>query len=143
MPERRSRISFSRSIMELVGIVFLRFRPIPRAWAVWLVAVNAASVLFLSHREAQIVLGAVGAAVLMQALIYQRKGFVRLLGVTHVLWLPMLVWTAARFSAISAEDRSFRGWLVVLMATNALSLVIDVWDAVRFLRGERNPHYAW
>ena len=143
MSTKQSRISLLRSILEIFGIVFMRFRPIQRVWVIWLVAVNAASVLFITHIEAQIALGAVSTAVLMQALIYQRKRFVRILGVTHVLWLPMLVWMATRFPAIPVEEHSFRGWLVALMVTNVVSLAIDAWDAIRFLRGERNPHYAW
>lgn len=143
MSAEPSRITFSRSLQELLGIVFLRFPPLQRAWVTWLVVVNAASLLFLRHLEAQVALAAVGAAVLMQALIYQRKRFVRVLGVTHILWLPMLVWMATRLPAIPAQEQTFRLWLVVLMATNLLSLVIDTWDAVRFLRGERTPPYAW
>lgn len=143
MSTKQSRISLLRSILEIFGIVFMRFRPIQRVWVIWLVAVNSASVLFITHIEAQIALGAVGTAVLMQALIYQRKRFVRILGATHVLWLPMLVWMATRFPAIPAEEHSFRSWLIALMVTNVVSLVIDAWDAIRFLRGERNPHYEW
>jgi hypothetical protein len=99
--------------------------------------------LFIGHIEAQIALCAVGAALLLQALIYQRKRFVRILGATHVLWLPMLAWISTRLPAIPAEEHSFRIWLYALMATNGLSLVIDAWDAIRFLRGERNPPYTW
>jgi hypothetical protein len=79
----------------------------------------------------------------VQALIYQRKRFVRILGATHVLWLPMLAWMLTRLPAIPAEDLGFRIWLIALMATNGLSLVIDAWDSIRFLRGERNPTYVW
>jgi len=85
----------------------------------------------------------VGTAVLMQALIYNRKRFVRILGVTHVVWLPMVVWMAFRLPAIPADEHSLRCWLVTLMVTNVVSLGIDAWDAVRFLRGERSPYYAW
>jgi hypothetical protein len=143
MSAKHSRITFLRSILEIFGIAFLRFPPIQRGWVSWLVAVNAASVFFVSHIEAQVALVAVGAAVLMQALIYQRKRFVRILGVTHVLWLPMLAWMLMRLPAIPAEEHSFRIWLTALMATNGFSLLIDTWDLTRFLRGERNPPYAW
>lgn len=132
-----------RSVFELFGIVLVRFRPAQRIWGTWLVAVNAASLLFIQHMEAQVALGAVGVAVLGQALIYQRRRFIRLLGVTHALWVPMLAWMALRVDSIPKEDRGFRTWLVVLIATNAVSLVIDAWDATRFLLGERRPYYAW
>lgn len=137
------RIGMLRSVFELFGIVLVRFRPAQRIWGTWLVAVNAASLLFIQHMEAQVALGAVGVAVLGQALIYQRRRFIRLLGVTHALWVPMLAWMALRVDSIPKEDRGFRAWLVVLIATNAVSLVIDAWDATRFVLGERRPYYAW
>jgi hypothetical protein len=143
MPIKQSRISVTRSAMELFGITFMRFRPIPRAWVTWLVAANSAALLFIGHVEAQVTLGAVAVAVLAQALIYQRLRFTRILGATHVLWVPMLAWMATRLPAVPADERGFRAWLALLMATNALSLVIDAWDAIRFVRGERAPHYAW
>jgi hypothetical protein len=137
------RIGMLRSVFELFGIVLVRFRPAQRIWGTWLVAVNAASLLFIQHTEAQVALGAVGVAVLGQALIYQRRRFIRLLGVTHALWVPMLAWMALRVDSLPKEERGFRVWLVMLIATNAVSLVIDAWDATRFVLGERRPYYAW
>jgi hypothetical protein len=99
--------------------------------------------LFIQHIEAQVTLGAVGVAVIAQALIYQRKGFIRLLGVTHVLWVPMLTWIALRLDTLPKEEAAFHVWLITLIATNAVSLAIDAWDATRFVLGERRPYYVW
>ncbi len=142
-PAHRSAIGLFGSVYELFGIVLMRFRPLQRTWGTWLIVVNAASLLFIRHVEAQVALGAVGVAALAQSLIYQRKGFIRLLGVTHVLWIPMLVWMALRLDAVPRDEVAFHGWLVALIVTNAFSLVIDAWDATRFVRGERRPHYVW
>ena len=143
MAHNALKIGIFRSILELFGIILARFRPVQRIWAIWLVAVNAACLLFIQHIEAQVVLGAVGVAVLAQALIYQRKGFIRLLGVTHVLWVPMLTWIALRLDALPKEETAFHAWLVMLIATNVASLAIDAWDATRFMLGERQPYYVW
>jgi hypothetical protein len=137
------KIGIFRSVLELFGIVFVRFHPGKRIWAAWLVAVNAACLLFIQHMEAQVTLGAVGVAVLAQAMIYQRKRFIRLLGVTHVLWIPMLTWMALRLDALPKEETAFRAWLMMLIATNTVSLAIDAWDATRFILGERQPYYVW
>jgi hypothetical protein len=136
-------IGFFRSVFELLGIVLVRFRPVQRIWGAWLIAVNAASLLFIQHIEAQVTLGAVGVALLAQALIYQRKRFIRLLGVTHVLWVPMLTWIALRLDTLPKEEVAFQAWLITLIATNAVSIAIDAWDATRFVLGERRPHYVW
>ena len=137
------RIGFLRSVFEVFGIVLLRFHPMQRIWGAWLVAVNAACLLFIRHVEAQIALAAVGLAVLAQALIYQRQRFIRLLGTTHILWIPMLIWMVLRLDSIPSAEGAFRAWLITLIATNAASLVIDAWDATRFVLGERRPYYAW
>jgi len=141
MTRDSSTPGFFRSVFELFGIVLVRFRPVQRLWGAWLVAVNSACLLFITQPEAQVALAAVGVAVLGQALIYQRRRFVRILGTTHALWIPMLAWMALRLDAI--PPGAFRTWLLALMATNALSLVIDAWDAARFALGERRPYYAW
>jgi hypothetical protein len=143
MTKNQFGISAPRSILELFGIVFLRFRPVPRIWVVWLVAVNSAGLLFIRHVEAQVVLGAVGVAVLAQALIYQRKRFIRLLGATHYIWVPMIAWIALRLGALPVEESAFLVWLLVLIATNAVCLALDAWDITRFMRGERKPYYTW
>ena len=137
------RIGIFRSIFELFGIVLVRFRPLQRAWGAWLVALNAVSLLFIRHLEAQVALAAVGVAVIAQALIYQRKRFIRLLGVTHIVWVPMLAWMILRLDTLPIEQTAYRYWLMTLVVTNALSLAIDAWDATRFMLGERRPSYAW
>lgn len=135
-------IPFLRHMLEIFGVVFLRFRPVPRLWCVWLVAVNTACLLFIAHVEAQVVLVTTAIAVAVQTHIYQRIGFTRILGSTHLLWLPMFTWMATRIDTISAEPGLAR-WLVVLFITNLVSLAVDTADAIRFLRGERAPHYYW
>ena len=67
-----------------------------KMWGARLVAVNAAGQLFIMHIEAQISLAAVGMALLAQSLIYQRKRFICLFEVTHIIWVPMLAWIALR-----------------------------------------------
>jgi hypothetical protein len=135
-------VKFLKNILEIFGVVYLRFRIVPRLWCVWLVAVNAASLLFIGHIEAQVVLAATGIAVIIQALIYDKTGFTRILGSAHILWVPMFAWMATRLETIQA-DPMLASWLTVLLATNAVSLIIDAVDAARYFRGERTPHYSW
>ena len=129
-------IGFLKSMAELFGVVYLRFRWLPRLWCAWLVGVNATCILFISHIEPQVVLAVTVIAVVAQTLVYQRGGFTRILGTTHVLWIPM-------FADIIQETPALANWLLVLLITNLISIVVDTTDAVRFLRGERTPHYHW
>jgi len=139
-PAKLAKPSFVRSILELLGVVFFRFRPVPRVWASWLVAVNGASLAFISTVEAQVVLVVTVVVVLLQSLAYQRTGFTRILGITHYGWIPMFAWLGMRLDHILL-NHPLAMWLAILLATNTVSLVIDTVDVARFLRGERRPHY--
>ncbi|MXU65728.1 hypothetical protein [Oceanomicrobium pacificus] len=133
---------FLKSTLQIFGVVFLRFRPVPRIWSVWLVGVNLACLYFIKHPEAQVVLATTGVAVILQALIHRRFGFVRLLGIAHILWIPMFAWMATRTTEI-AHYPDLQNWLVILLATNAVSFIVDTVDVLRFFCGERAPHYRW
>lgn len=135
-------LKFAKNVLELFGVVYLRFRPLPRLWCVWLVAVNAACLLYINHIEAQVVLAVTCIAVVIQALIYDKLGFTRILGVVHLIWIPMFAWMATRLEFI-LTDSGLTTWLVVLLATNVISLIVDLADVTRFIRGERAPHYCW
>ena len=77
-----------------------------------------------------------------QTLIYERIGYTRILGATHILWLPMFAWMATRLDSIISQPAMAK-WLALLLATNVVSAVVDATDAVRFVRGERAPHCSW
>lgn len=135
-------MDFVTSALKIFGIVFLRFRPVPRVWNVWLVGVNLMCLYYIGHIEAQVVLAVTLASVAGQTLIYQKIAFTRLLGIGHILWIPMFAWLATRIDLHGANP-DLRNWLVVLTITNAISFVIDGTDVFRFVRGERAPHYCW
>lgn len=128
--------------LEMLGIVLLRFRPIPRAWAVVLIAINACALLFINTPYGQANLFALGAAILVMSILHARLGFVRLLGVGHVFWIPMLLWFAANLPDRATQPWLY-AWVFALMVCNCVSLVIDMIDVVRYVRGEREPHYRW
>ena len=96
-------VSFLVHVLQLFGIVLLRFRPVPRLWGAWLVAVNAACLIFIAHIEGQVVLAVTAIAVGGQAVIYGRIGFTRILGATHILWLPMFAWMGIIIARIDPQ----------------------------------------
>lgn len=115
----------------------------PRAWLIWLMmlmAVNMAfPLLFLDRLEAQIILvsAMMGGAVML--IIFSKHGFVRLLGLGHVFWIPLLGWLWMRLPAIPM-DTLFGEWILSVMVLNFISLVIDAIDVARYLLGERAPY---
>lgn len=135
-------LKFLTSVLELIGIVYLRFKIVPRIWCVWLVGINLASLFYIGHIEAQVVFAAAGFGVVTQAFVYQKMGFTRVLGLAHIVWVPMFFWMATRVDSIPGEP-GFSTWIMLLVASNIISLIIDTIDVTRFIKGERAPHYTW
>lgn len=133
---------FIINILKVFGVVFLRFRTVPRVWAIWLVAVNLGCLYFITALEAQVVLVTTLIAVAAQAALHGKMGFTRLLGVSHVMWVPMFGWMVTRAESIVA-DPALAVWIGMLFATNLISAIVDTTDVARYLRGDRTPHYAW
>lgn len=63
-------------------------------------------------------------------------GFNRLLGVGRVLWIPLLLYLWSRMGGHPAVE-PYGAWIRIVMVLNAASLVMDAWDVVRYVRGER------
>ncbi|MFQ5757910.1 MAG: hypothetical protein ACE5H7_17695, partial [Acidiferrobacterales bacterium] len=57
-------------------------------------------------------------------------------GLGHILWIPLLYFLWMRLEQNPADD-FFGLWIRVVMVLNALSLVIDVVDVVRYIAGDR------
>lgn len=72
-------------------------------------------------------------------LLYQRMGYVKLLGLPHILiWTPLLVYLIllARRPDVPVWPRRIL-WAIV--GTILISLAFDYTDAIRWLLGERTP----
>ncbi len=108
-----------------------------KIWLLLLVAANAvAPLLFLQHIEAQMVIGAIIVGAMLMSLLTARFGFSRILGLGHILWIPLLGWLAFRLGRIPADD-AFGMWVRGVMLLNTVSLMIDTADVVRFAAGDR------
>ena len=108
-----------------------------KIWLLLLVAANAVAPLFFLHRvEAQAVLAAMMIGAMLMSLLTARFGFTRILGLGHILWIPLLGWLGLRLGQISADD-AFGLWVRGVMLLNALSLVMDAVDVFRYAAGDR------
>ncbi len=113
----------------------------PPPWLGWLMLLMAANLLaplfFLHTLEARLTLGCIMAGALIQILLFARLGFVRLLGLGHTLWLGLVPFLALRVTCPPAG--AFDYWLASVVGIDGLSLLIDIADVVRYLKGERAP----
>ncbi len=111
----------------------------PKTWQAWIglmLLLNAVvPLVYFGHTEGKVVFAVfVVSAVLMMAIHYA-MGFVRLIGAGHFVWFPLIAWLVPRLDNV---DDTVRLWLIALIAVNGISLIIDVIDVVRYLRGERD-----
>ena len=113
----------------------LALPPVWRAWVGLMLLLNAvAPLVYFSTVEGLVVLGTFLVSAGLMMAIHRASGFVRLIGIGHFVWFPMLGWLATR---VGDADSAMFAWLVALIAVNGVSLAIDVADLVRYLRGER------
>ncbi len=114
---------------------------IPIHWRLWLallVIVNFVIPLFFLNRlEAQVVAGTLIASVILMTGLTALSGFTRLLGLGHILWIPLLYFLWMRLEQNPVDDL-FGLWLRALMILNAASLIIDVIDVGRYIAGDRS-----
>jgi hypothetical protein len=133
---------FFKAMIEFMSIMLTRFRPVPRLWLIALAAVNMASLYFIDTTEARVVFVAFVISIIIMTIIYLRLGFVRLLGLGHILWIPMVLWLWTRLVQTPPFNSTFEYWLLIVIVINTISLVIDAVDVVRYIKGERTPYYT-
>ena len=133
---------FFTANMEFGRIMLTRFKLVPRLWLIALVAVNIASLFFIDTIEARVVLAVLLISIIIMTEIYRRLGFVRLLGTGHILWVPMVLWLWMRLIQTPPLDNTFKYWLMIVIAMNSISLLIDGIDVIRYIKGDRVRYYT-
>ncbi len=95
---------------------------------------------FFSTLEAKAVLATTFLGALTQMAIFRARGFVRLLGIGHIYWVPLLPWLFSRLSPESPAG-DLRTWIWAVLIVDGISLVIDTADVVRYAAGDRTASY--
>ncbi len=110
-----------------------------RLWVLWLMTVNTGCVFFLRRPTAKIIGVAWLGNVATMTIMYWLFGWVRLLGLSHVIWwTPLFVWL---LPIVYRERPSgkYAIWLYVLIVSDLASLVIDYIDVIRYVLGDTAP----
>lgn len=117
----------------------------PIHWQAWLgilVTANIVVPMFYIHTlEAQVILATAIVGLMIMAFIFSMKGFVRLMGIGHFGWLPLVFWLGMRLEHAPA-DSLLGYWLMTVIVLDSLSLFIDTTDVLRYVKGERQPFLA-
>ena len=107
-----------------------------QAWLFWMFILNSLAVAFWRRREGRWVLLAWLLNLTFMPLLYEAFGYVRLLGLSHILfWTPLVIALARAVPGVPAGD-AYGKWIRTVLVTNAISLVIDYVDLVRYLAGD-------
>ena len=70
--------------------------------------------------------------------LYAQVGFVRLLGLVHVvLWTPLLVYLWMRRAHWRVRETIAGKWTALVFVTILISLLFDYTDVVRYITGDR------
>lgn len=116
-----------------------------RLWLNWMTFAIALGTLVPlifrgSRRDGLIVLAANVLALVLMQLLFAQVGFVRLLGVVHIIvWAPLLVYLWLRWRGDAAWHRIAAVALWVFAATVLVSLGFDIVDVIRYIAGDRGP----
>lgn len=126
----RSVVDFHRGMLALPVRV--------RVWVAALATVNLMVPLaFVELHEAQVVLFTFFASMALMMGITAWRGFTRLLGLGHILWIPLLIYLWPQLVA-NPVNSAVGMWLRALFVLNTISLVIDIVDVGRYLAGDRD-----
>jgi hypothetical protein len=115
----------------------------PPGWWPWMAGlplINLSSVFFLPRIEAIVVLITGLSAATIMTILHAKLGYVRLVGMGHFVWIPMLIWLVFRLNYIP-EGTRFYAWLLILIVIDTISLIFDIVDFVLYLRGDRTPRF--
>ena len=74
-------------------------------------------------------------------LLTGRFGFTRILGLGHIFWIPLVIYLISRIGSYPATE-VYGLWMRSVIILNSISLVIDITDVVRYIRGDRTETVA-
>lgn len=104
-------------------------------WVFFLMAVNVASVWFWNEPLAKVIFVTfVFSAMLMMGL-YSRFGFDKILGMGHIVWIPLIVYLLMEIQTV--RD-TFKSYLIILSISIAISLVLDIVDVWKYFTDRKS-----
>lgn len=108
-----------------------------KLWLGILMAANmVVPLVYFDHLEAHIVLITFLASFVLLVALTSKFGFTRILGLGHIIWIPLVLFLLGRLD-LHPANQPYGLWIRSVIILNSISLIIDVTDLVRYIRGER------
>ncbi len=96
--------------------------------------------IFISTIEGQLILATLILTLVVAGQIHKRSRFSRLVGICHLPWLVLLPWLVYRLLSFE-HSVVLKGWAYYVAATILVSLIFDILDLYRYVRGEKT--FSW
>jgi hypothetical protein len=100
-------------------------------WVVYLMGINLASLFFWHEPAAKLIFITFMISAGLMMGLYARFGFAKILGLGHILWVPLLIYLLAQLPAAGGV---YQAYLILLMVSIAISLVFDVVDVLKYFK---------
>ena len=128
-----------KAMMKFMRTLFSLPMPI-RIWLGLLMFLNMAVPLFyIGTPEGIAALAAATAGAVTMTMINERLRFVRLMGLGHIYWIPLVIFFLWRVDSAPSESL-FQYWMWSIILLNSVSILIDAVDIMKYINGERAPY---
>jgi len=104
-------------------------------WVLFLMVINVSSVAFWNEPLAKIIFVTFMLSAALMMGLYSKFGFVKILGIGHIFWIPLLIYIAIM---IPATKDDFRSYLTILLISISISLAFDMIDVWRHFTTRRD-----
>lgn len=141
---KKEKMSFLTAHNEVAKLLFLN-APFPvNIWLYFLAGMQFLSFFYIRQLEGIVGIVLLSCTVLILDVLYQHYGkMVRLAGVCHIGWIVVVPWYIYRLIVNKDEYYTsestpflFHEWVIVYTTLASISLVLDVWDVIRWFHGD-------
>jgi hypothetical protein len=105
-------------------------------WVLFLMIVHVASVVFWDEPLAKVIFVTFMLSAMLMMGLYSRFGFEKILGMGHILWIPLLVYVLME---IPTSRGTFKSYLIILSISMVISLLFDTVDVWKYFTSRKNP----
>jgi len=104
-------------------------------WLFFLMIINLASLGFWHEPLAKLIFITFMISAMLMMGLYSRFGFEKILGLGHILWVPLLVYVLIQLPTV---ETFFKIYLVVLSISIAISLLFDITDVWKYFTNRKS-----
>ncbi len=104
-------------------------------WLFFLMIINVASLGFWHEPLAKIIFITFMISAMLMMGLYSQFGFEKILGLGHILWVPLLVYVLIQFPTV---ETFFKIYLIVLSISIAISLLFDITDVWKYFTNRKS-----